>query len=128
MPDLLWLYFIYLKPESDCEKTSSCFFSQIWVSHAQASPTYPTERHHVESVRATIELIEEVTVGVLGGVINLQLAAWSPVEEMQINIVKLRQSVQTKKEQGKNWHLIYRSKLSTTDHMPCCFWSLNPIW
>lgn len=52
------------------------------VTH-QASSTYPAKRHHVESVGATVELIEEVTVGVLRGVIHLQLAAWSPVDEMQ---------------------------------------------
>lgn len=85
-------------------------FSDLSQSRTRRVQTYPTKRHHVESVSATVELIKEVTVGVLGGVINLQLAAWSPVEEMQINIVKLC-------TQGMDWCWIYKSKLSTTDHM-----------
>lgn len=36
----------------------------------------PTKRHHVESVWATVELIKEITVGVLRCVVNLQLTAW----------------------------------------------------
>lgn len=39
-------------------------------SHADRM-THPAERHHVESVAAAIDLVEEVAVGVVGGVVHL---------------------------------------------------------
>ena len=55
-------------------------------SSSRRNETYPSERHHVESVGTTIELIKEVAVDVLRCVVYLQLSAWIPVEESQRNL------------------------------------------
>ena len=59
-------------------KLMLCFFSQIGVF--SEFETHPAERHHVESVAATVQLVEEVAVCVMRSVVNLQLVARVPVD------------------------------------------------
>lgn len=40
---------------------------------------YPAERDHVECVPSSVELIKEVIVGAVGGVVHLQLTAGIPI-------------------------------------------------
>lgn len=42
--------------------------------------TYPAERHYVERVAAAIDLVKEVTVGVMGCVVYLELTPRIPVD------------------------------------------------
>lgn len=43
--------------------------------------TYPSERHDIESVATTIDLIKEVAVGVMRCVVYLQLVAMIPADK-----------------------------------------------
>ena len=40
---------------------------------------HPAERHHVEGVSSPVDLVEEVAVGAVRGVVHLQLTARVPV-------------------------------------------------
>lgn len=59
-----------------------------WQSLIFTTPagTHPTERHHVESVATAIDFIKEVTVGEMGSVVHLQLAARIPEGTKEIII------------------------------------------
>lgn len=53
----------------------------IKLSTVRQVETHPAERHYVESVATTIELIKEVTVGMVRCVVYLQFAARIPVDK-----------------------------------------------
>lgn len=79
--------------------------------------TYPAEWHYVESVATTIDLVKEVTVGVMRCVVYLQLTARIPVDrEWQGGLTSGIQSTEF-----QNWSVYH---WSSADHQ--CF-SFNLI-
>lgn len=51
--------------------------------------THSAERDHIEGVSSSVDLIKEIAVRVVRGVVDLQLVAWMPKDREMFRLQKL---------------------------------------
>lgn len=60
----------------------------FWGGGGSNKATHSAERDHIEGVSSSVDLIKEIAVSAVGGVVNLQLIAWMPKDREMFNLQK----------------------------------------